>query len=117
MITEFKIFEKLTVAKVERQYDVKVGKIYKIYPFNNPEEMIVIAKLVKIEKGWGYFEGYIIHHDPTKEPSYYTDHINKECKKWNNRSYIADYRPLMSKPTKNELEQYEVIKSMNDYNL
>jgi len=87
--------------------DEFVGKLYKIYPTHNPSEMIAIAKCVSIlgmHSNWGDFEGYIIH-PPMSKGRFYAD------------SEFLNGIGKENEVSKEDIEEYELYNTMNNYNL
>jgi len=115
MITKFKIFEgdgeglinsKEEINKAHELGKKLLGKLFRIYPTRNPNEMIAISKLNKIigvNKNWGDYSGYIIHPESSKG-KYYSD-----------SEFITDY--ISEMPTEEEIEFYNKCEKLNKFNI
>lgn len=85
---------------------IMLGNLYKLYPTRHPSDAVVIAKCIEIigvRCSWGIFDGYYISPD------------NEVGKKYNDNEYLSDWKDSI--PTEEEIEKYELYKSMDNYNL
>ena len=114
MITKFRLFEGdgegLIRSKEERDKALEygkplVGKLFRIYPTNNPKEMIAIAKLDKIigiNNNWGQYSGYVIHPKSMKG-GYYSS-----------SEFITNITEI---PTDEEVEFYNYCDDLKKFNI
>jgi hypothetical protein len=125
--------EEYYIKRKTKTEDEFLGKLYKIYPYQSmigsrSFDFIVVAKCTEImeqarkDSGlFGRFDGYVIYPENRKgefwSSNEYLENIKFSLESSPNEHDLNPKVHIATEATEEEIEEYELLKNMNNYNL